>query len=320
MDITVIVCTYNRSQSLAKALESIAGSHLPDSVDWEVVVVDNNSRDQTREVIEGFCRRYPQRFRYVFESAQGLSYARNAGIRESRGDIIAFTDDDLTVQPDWLQNLTEPLRDEKWAGAGGRILPAQTFVAPDWYAPDGPYSMGGVLYAHFDLGDKPGELDRAPHGANMAFRKSVFDKYGNFRVYLGVSPGTDLCNEDTEFGRRLLSGGERLYYAPSAAVYHEISPKRLDKKYFLKWWYGYGRSQMREVRDRPAVFGIPRSFLSVPHIALRHVPIRTLQWLFSINPQSRFYRKCMLFVALGWLTETCKLSVSTNRQRQSVEA
>jgi glucosyl-dolichyl phosphate glucuronosyltransferase len=317
MDITLVVCTYNRSQSLAKSLESIAASQLPESLEWEVVVVDNNSHDQTSEIVESFCRRYPQRFRYVFEPAQGLSYARNAGIRQARGNVIAFTDDDLTVQPDWLKNLTAPLRDEKWAGAGGRILPAQSFVAPRWYAPNDPYNMGGVLYAHFDLGDQAGELDRAPHGANMAFRKSLFDKYGDFRVYLGVSPGTDLCNEDTEFGRRLMAGGERLCYVPSAVVYHEISAKRLNKKYFLKWWYGYGRSQMREAGDRSSILGIPRPYLSVPHIALRHLPVRVLQWLFSVNPQKRFYRKCMVSVALGWLVETCHLA---HRQKNRVAA
>ena len=169
MDISVVICTYNRCRSLADSLESVANSRLPDSVEWEVVVVDNNSRDQTRQTVERFCQRYPQRFRYVFESDQGLSHARNAGIREARGAIIAFTDDDLTVEPTWLQNVTAPLRDEgPWAGTGGRILPAQTFAAPKWFALEGPYSMGGVLYAHFDLGEKPCELDRAPYGANMA--------------------------------------------------------------------------------------------------------------------------------------------------------
>ena len=85
MKITLILCTYNRCQTLAKALGSVAASTLPDSLKWEVVVVDNNSTDQTREVIEDFCRRHPGRFRYVFEPQQGLSHARNAGIREAQG-------------------------------------------------------------------------------------------------------------------------------------------------------------------------------------------------------------------------------------------
>ena len=86
MKISVILSTYNRCQSLAKALDSAAASTLPEGDEWEVVVVDNNSTDQTRDVVEDFQRRHPGRFRYVFESQQGLSHARNAGIREARGD------------------------------------------------------------------------------------------------------------------------------------------------------------------------------------------------------------------------------------------
>src|SRR6266852_75843 len=99
--ISLILCTYNRCQSLARPLESVAASRLPDSVNWEILVGDNTSHDQARHVIEDFCRHYPGRFRYLFEPNQGLSHARNAGIAEARGEIIAFTDDDVTVDPVW---------------------------------------------------------------------------------------------------------------------------------------------------------------------------------------------------------------------------
>ena len=87
MNITVILCTYNRCRTLEKALTSVAASALPLSIEWEVLVVDNNSRDQTRDVVEDFCTRYPGRFRYLFEPHQGKSYALNTGIREARGDV-----------------------------------------------------------------------------------------------------------------------------------------------------------------------------------------------------------------------------------------
>jgi glucosyl-dolichyl phosphate glucuronosyltransferase len=103
MKITVIMCTYNRCHSVARAMGSVAASTLPNSVKWEVIVVDNNSSDQTRQVIEDFCGWHLGRFRYVFEPKQGLSHARNAGIQEAQGNILAFTDDDVTVQPNWLQ-------------------------------------------------------------------------------------------------------------------------------------------------------------------------------------------------------------------------
>src|SRR5271154_1000419 len=141
MKITIILCTFNRSRSLAKALESAAKSKVPDSVEWEVLVVDNNSRDETCAVVEKLCRQHPGRFRYLFEPRQGLCQARNSGIREAEGDILAFMDDDVTVEPTWLQNLTANLQDGGWAGAGGRILPERDFSPPRWLSLDGPYGM-----------------------------------------------------------------------------------------------------------------------------------------------------------------------------------
>src|ERR1700733_6639045 len=97
MEVTVIVCTYNRGQSLAEALDSVAKSTLPEAVAWEVLVVDNNSTDQTRDVVEKVCSRVPGRFRYLLESRPGKLHALNAAIREARGDVLAFMDDDATV-------------------------------------------------------------------------------------------------------------------------------------------------------------------------------------------------------------------------------
>ncbi len=126
--ITVIICTYNRSQSLRKTLGSIVAEDLPQSVGWEIVVVDNNSSDETRQVVEELRCRYPQRIRYVFEPKQGVSNARNTGIREARGEILAFIDDDETADTAWLQNLTANLHSGEWAGAGGRVVPPLNFA------------------------------------------------------------------------------------------------------------------------------------------------------------------------------------------------
>ena len=177
----MILCTYNRRQSLAKTLESLTASALPGWIGWEVLVVDNNSSDQTRETAEDFCRRYPGRFRYLFEPQQGKSYALNTGIREARGEVLAFTDDDVTIEPTWLQNLTACLNDGQWAGAGGRTLLAQSFSPPRWLNLKDPHNLV-ILAAFFDGGPQPRELREAPFGANMAFRKEMFEKYGLFRL------------------------------------------------------------------------------------------------------------------------------------------
>src|SRR5271168_746976 len=104
--ISVLVCTYNRAQMLGRTIDSVVAQTLPESLGWELIIVDNNSSDQTRQVIEDFRLRYPERIRYLFEPQQGISHARNAGIRESRGEILAFIDDDETADTGWLRNLT----------------------------------------------------------------------------------------------------------------------------------------------------------------------------------------------------------------------
>lgn len=298
MNITVILCTYNRFQSLKKALESVATSMLPSSVEWEVLVVDNNSNDQTKAAVEQWCRRYPGRFRYLFEKQPGKSYALNAGILEARGEVLAFMDDDVTVEPMWLQNLTMPLQNRQWAGAGGRILPERDFSPPRWMLLKGDQSLGPTLAALFDLGDNAGELFRPPYGTNMAYRKSMFEKYGGFRTDMGPRPDSEIRGEDVEFGRRLLAAGERLCYAPSAVVNHAVPQNRLHKQFFLAYWLAYGRTQVRERGIRTGKWGIPRYYFSVAVLG-----VNTLRWIRTLHPGKRFFNKCQVWMAAGKVVE-----------------
>jgi glycosyltransferase involved in cell wall biosynthesis len=314
MNITVILCTYNRSASLGRALESVAASELPNSVEWEVLVVDNNSSDGTREVVEEFCRRHPGRFRYLFESRQGLSQARNAGIREARGDILAFIDDDVTVDRHWLQNLTRSLETGEWAGAGGRILLEPGFSPPSWLALDGPYGMGGVL-GLFDRGEKSRELDWAPFGSNMAFRRSMFEKYGEFRTDLGRCGDRLMSGEDMEFGRRLVYAKEHLRYEPSAVVYHPVTEYRLRKVYFLTWYFNFGRSQVRENGHGPNIWGIPRPYFSIVRKGTTSMAIFALRWLLALKPQQRFFYKVMVWWQAGQIVEMYRLAGARAKQQ-----
>jgi glucosyl-dolichyl phosphate glucuronosyltransferase len=297
MNVTVILCTYNRCQSLAKALESAAALRLPESVDWEVLVVDNNSSDRTREVVEGFCRRHPGHFRYLFESTQGKSHALN-GIREARGDILAFTDDDATVEPTWLHNLTAALQNSEWAGAGGRVFPERTFSPPRWLSLKERYALGPL--ALFDLGPEAGELAEPPFGNNMAFRKAMFEKYGGFRTDLGPNPNNEIRGEDTAFGRRLLDEGERLRYEPSAVVYHGIPESRLQKKYFLAWWFDKARAGIREL-------GFPSDttwrVAGIPLVLFRRLAVWTLRGAVACRSSRRFFCKVQVWLLAGQITE-----------------
>jgi glycosyltransferase involved in cell wall biosynthesis len=290
VNITVILCTHNRCQSLAKTLSSVAASTLPEAVEWEVLVVDNNSTDQTREVVEDFCHRFPRRFRYLFEPQPGKSYALNAGIHEARGEVLAFLDDDVTVERTWLQNLTSGLRDGVWAGTGGRIVLQWPTLIPPWLAIEGKYSRHP--FPGFDQGDIAKELSSPLFGTNMAFRKKMFEKYGGFRTDLGPSTNCEILrpSEDTEFGRRLLAGGERLWYEPSAIVYHPVSEKRIQKKYFLDWWFDYGRADAR-------LFEIPRLHLLGSLLAWM------LRWMRAREPRQRFHHKLVVWEKVGRVIE-----------------
>jgi glycosyltransferase involved in cell wall biosynthesis len=305
MKITVILCTYNRCQSLSKALESVAVSILPESVEWEVLVVDNNSKDQTGTVVEDFSRRYPGRFRYWFEPKQGKSYALNTAIQEAKGTILAFMDDDVIVDPAWLRNLTAALGSGQWAGVGGRIRAQQTIAVPSWLSLDGPESLDGML-ALFDLGDQGCQLDRPPFGTNMAFPKAIFERYGSFRTDLGPCPGSEIRNEDTEFGRRLMSAGEKLWYEPSAVVFHAIPEIRLSREYFLKFWYDHGRALVRERKPRPDILGIPRQYLMISKIGGVLLLRRLIEWSLTFDRRRKFYQKGMVWSTLGQLAELHK--------------
>jgi len=305
MKISVILCTFNRCQSLSMALDGLAAQAVPESIAWEVIVVDNNSTDQTRQVAERYCRSYPDRFRYLFEPQQGKSNALNRGVREAGGDVLAFIDDDVTVESTWLRNLTAPFERSGWAGVGGRIAPPLDFSPPVWLPVEGPYDLSGVL-ALFDKGREGAELTEAPFGTNMAFRREIFDRHGLFRPDLGPCPGSEIRGEDTEFGRRVLKSGERLWYEPSAIVHHTVPENRLRKEYFLRFMYDHGRASIRERGRRPSV----RSILGILLTSFRS---RLIQWLSTIDRQERFHRKCLVWTSFGQIVETTTRLVDRKR-------
>lgn len=298
MKASVILCTYNRCRLLPAALESVAASKMPFATDWEVLVVDNNSTDRTREVVEEFAGQYPGRFRYHFESQAGKSYALNTGIAAADGDVLAFMDDDVTVAPEWLWNLVAPLQDPGIAGTGGRVVPRWSTDPPAWLAHEG-WAIAGPLVS-FDCGDKGRTLEESPVGTNMAFPRRVFQQFGGFRVDLGPSPKNEIRNEDSEFARRILRAGERLYYVPSAVVYHPVTEDRLTKRYFLAWWFDKARSEIRES-------GIPKgagwAFQGIPLSTLRRLLRWSLQWAVTLSPRSRFECKLKVWYAAGSMAE-----------------
>jgi GT2 family glycosyltransferase len=235
-----------------------------------------------------FMQRFPGRFRYFFEGQQGKSFALNSGIREAHGKVVAFVDDDVTVEPTWLHELTADLFGNEWAGSGGKIILQWPAEIPSWLATEGPYARHG--FPGFDQGPVAKELYGPPFGCNMAFRKEMFKKHGGFRIDMGPTPTSQIRSEDTEFGRRLIRNGERLRYEPDAVVYHPVPENRLHQKYFLDWCFDNGRALAMEFPVKPI------------HLACG-IAAWTVRSLLTMEPRKRFFSRLVLRQKLGEMTE-----------------
>jgi glycosyltransferase involved in cell wall biosynthesis len=295
MDISVILCTYNRSDLLARVLQDLDNSICPEDMEWEVLVVDNNSSDATKSVVDSFIRKNPQRFRYIFEGRQGKSIALNTGVESAHGNILAFTDDDVLVDSKWVWQLKRAFDEFDCIGVGGRIVPLFTTKPPSWLIVDSWQPFLNALVA-FEFGEKFSALRIPPFGANMAFRKTAFAKYGGFRVDLGpTGKNQGGKGEDTEFGLRLLAHNEALMYAPDAIVYHPVEKGRMTKKYFRTWYFNQGRYEAKTVANIPEqttfYFGVPRFYLRI-------LIDRVLLWMGTRDKLMRsscemdIYKKC----------------------------
>ena len=260
--LSVILPTFDRADSLKQALGALLRqSAAPSS--YEIIVVDNNSTDGTAAVVAGFDGR---RVRRVFEPRQGLSYARNTGLAAARGGIVAFTDDDVEVAPDWVDTIVTSLaRRADVAGVGGRVLPAWQCGRPGWLTRD-----HWAQLALQDHGDSRRVFDHATPigliGANVAFRREVFDRVGTFspdvqRVKDGIG-----STEDHELLTRLYATGGRMLYQPKMLVMARVPGDRCDRRYHRRWHEGHGRfyalMRLPEMeRARVTAFGVPAHLL-----------------------------------------------------------
>jgi glucosyl-dolichyl phosphate glucuronosyltransferase len=255
VDLTVILCTYNRCDKLVEALGSLALQKVPPEVKWEVLIVDNNSSDKTADVYQKAKSSFPVPLRYVFESKLGLSCARNRGIVEAQGQYVAFTEDDERSDERWVETILETFRRRDCDAVAGKIDLSWRSIRPPWLTDE----ILGFL-GYLDYGDEqPLTEERPPFGGNMAFAKSVFNKIGLFNVDLGRQGRKLVGGDDIELFERFFHAGLIVIYQPKAIAYHIIDKDRLNKSYFRKLHFYEGKISGQQFRIAACkkIAGIP---------------------------------------------------------------
>jgi GT2 family glycosyltransferase len=255
--VSILIASYNRSTLLRETLDALLDrlAAEPPEQALEILVIDNNSTDDTAAVVAEFARR-DERIRYVRETQQGLSHARNRGIAEARHEVLVFVDDDVDFETNWLGELLRPFADPTVGMAGGRMLPYR-MALPDWL-PRRYYYLIGIV----DLGETYGEVPEAS-GGNIAVRRAAFERAGTFDVALGRTGKKLLGNEEVDLSIRIRKAGFRIVYNPAAIVLHKIASK-LNEQYILDFAYlaGYSDAAM-DRRLKPGKFWLKYPFAQV---------------------------------------------------------
>jgi glycosyltransferase involved in cell wall biosynthesis len=276
-DVSVVISTYNRGDDLRDTLESLLAQQCGD-VTFEAIVVDNNSTDATRLVIESYAARGGGRIRYLFEGRQGVSYGRNAGIDASRAPIVAFTDDDVILAPDWMASIAQAFAARPDVDyLTGRILPRFEAPRPAWMTPrnSGPCTIP-------DRGDEPivgrrGCFFPGWATANFAIRRTMLDRAGRFAIDFPRG-------EDLELILRVWRAGGVGMYVPGMVITHKIPQERITKAYHRMWHTREGdiraRVRYKELFDRDGRFADVRrrTLFGVPLFLLKQLAHAAGRW------------------------------------------
>ncbi len=275
--ISIVIATYNRWESLLVTLRSVAQQSLSAQL-WECVVVNNNSSDQTQQKAEEFAQQHAHlNIRVVFESRQGLSWARNCGIEHSEAEIIAIIDDDEIINEEFAAAYVELFDTHAEAtSAGGKIIPKYTTERPRWMSHYTELPIANPL----DFGDRvqPFPTGRIPGGGNMAIRSSALAKHGVFDVELGRTGKRLIGGEESDLFERLAREGEQCWYCPEAVMWHIIPPEKLTLDYFDRLTYNIGVSQRLRSKISESNVFLPEVAKWVASLAI------SLGYLLQLNP------------------------------------
>lgn len=300
-DLDILICTYNRALSLDKTLQSLMEMDVPPGASVRLIIVDNNSSDDTRRVVEKWQEAGPLPVKYFFEPKQGKSNALNAGIGLLGADAVAFTDDDVFVDGRYAAAVLDALgRYPDVRCFGGRVMAVYPERLPEWLDLDGSMAFLRSTFVDREDGEiecayGDGTISSVPGGCNMFFRRSAIEKNGQFRTDLGPMGRSLGFSEDTEYCQRMSGKGERFMYIPGAVIRHPLHAERLDKGYLVNWQYNCGKSEVL----RAGGYGDGKRLLNVPRYLFRKYAEHFVGSLLSATERKRFYHQLRRAYAAG---------------------
>ena len=265
MQLDVVLPTYNRSRQLALTIESLLAAPVPPGLNVLVTVVDNNSKDGTRALVESRMRS-DGRLRYAFEQKQGRSHALNRGITSTSGDLVGMVDDDEEIDSTWYQTIARAFTDPTLDFIGGPYIPRWEISPPAWV----PEKYGSVV-GSVKAGDREAPYDAnfpgLLMGGNAVVRRRTLERVGLYATWLGRVGNRLLSGEDREFFGRLLQSGAKGRYLPDLVIHHHVLAERCTKDYFRSWvfWHGVSMGVLARRGNTydpafrgPRLLGIPR--------------------------------------------------------------
>lgn len=250
MKFTVAICTWNGASSIGATLESMSLLERTDEIDWELLIVDNDSTDDSRKICEVYSDRLP--LRIVTESQQGHSNCRNCAVENSNGEFIVWTDDDVIVNPAWLNQYDYAVNQYPIAAFwGGRIEARFEHAVPRWILANWDVCAG--VFAERDLGSERFEIrtvEQLPYGANFVTRRSIQEKFP-FDSRFGRTGDSVRGFDEIDVLSRMLAQGYQGYWIPEASLEHMIPPSRTTLKYIGDYFEGQGETWVaREYNQR----------------------------------------------------------------------
>lgn len=263
---SVIIPTYNRAELLRKALESVQALRMPPGWTGEILVIDNNSTDSTPLIARESARPGPLPVRHIIEANQGLNHARNRGLHEADFEHLIYLDDDMQVDPGWLQSYVHAQSELTPDAVVGPVEPMFEETPPDWLS---RRMIESVTSSYSQKGDNlillsKGQANELP-GCNFAVLKHVALEVGGFHPSLDRCGTAMLAGGDSEFGERLAMAGKRVAYSPGCSIRHLISRSKISRAGLRARWEGSGATRRAMMRIR----GEDIAFLKKVHLTLR---------------------------------------------------